>query len=242
MAIAYRATGTAASVASGNMTPGMPTGWAADDILICQAVTETDVTLAIASGWTLVESLLSGTGQNTRAAWWWRRAVAGDTAPTVTGAAGGSMAVIHAFSGCTTTGTPYRTGGGYSSNAPATSLTLTAATITPGSADDMVVWLGGIEAEFDTAAVSGYSGTNPTFTEGFDGANASGSNWVAMCMAYGLSGNGSATGSRTATIATPTTAHHISFLLALIPAAAGGTTVYTRTPMDSPVFQSRVMH
>lgn len=201
------------------MSPGMPTGWQADDILICQAVTENNATLSIASGWTLVDSTVSTAGQNTRGAWWWRRAVAGDTAPSVTGATGGAMACIHAFRGCTTSGNPYNT---YSVNAAASgSLTMTVATITPGSSSDMIVWLGNIEAEFGTTSVSGYSGTDPTFTEGMDDTNSSGSNYTGMCMAYGLTTDGAATGSRTATVSTPTTCFTVNYLIALTPAGAG---------------------
>lgn len=78
--------GTAAFTATNAATiaPALPTGWAANDIHILIAHRSDNTAMTALTGWTNIASL---TGNNTtaqRVEVWWRRAVAGDTAPTVT--------------------------------------------------------------------------------------------------------------------------------------------------------------
>lgn len=85
----FRAAGTVASAASGNVTPGLPTGWQPNDIHILIVEQKDNVVSTAPAGWTLLNAADSGTAH--RASLWWRRAVAGDTDPTVTHAAGNSI-------------------------------------------------------------------------------------------------------------------------------------------------------
>jgi hypothetical protein len=100
--IAFRAAGAAASAASGNVTPGLPAGWQPNDIHILIVEQKDNVVSTVPAGWTLLNAENSGTTH--RASLWWRRAVAGDTNPLVTHAAGNSIiAQIIGFSGVDTT-------------------------------------------------------------------------------------------------------------------------------------------
>ena len=108
--------GTAAFTATNGATlaPGLPTGWAADDIHILVGVRSDNTAGTTPSGWTPIAAL---TGNNTtahRVEVYWRRAVAGDTAPTYTFGSGTTVrgARIYGFRGGATSGDPFDTGTG----------------------------------------------------------------------------------------------------------------------------------
>ncbi len=99
--ISFTAAGAVGTAASGNVTPGLPAGWAANDIHICVIESKDNVASTMPAGWTQLNAANSGTTH--RATLYWRRAVAGDANPTVTHAAGDSIvARIIGFRGVNT--------------------------------------------------------------------------------------------------------------------------------------------
>lgn len=213
---ARRGLGTLSTTTSGNMTPGLPSGWAADDIHYIYGVCQDGETLS-ASGFSHVAgSPLSNATQNTMFNVLWRRAVAGDTGPTVTGATSGSACRIIGYSGCITSGTPHDT----PTTNTGSGLTATWLDLDPSSTESMVVAFIGIESQFSSATVAGYSGTNPTFSEGGDDENTAGANWVTIAVADGTN-DGTTTGNRTATITATTNSFWAAIMLSLIPVAGG---------------------
>jgi hypothetical protein len=94
------ATGTSSKATSGgNLTSiALPTGWAADDVLILFAASQDNVTHSLSSGWTQLKQ--ESADANLQTSMWWRRAQSGDTAPTLTHTGGNAVfAKIAAFRG-----------------------------------------------------------------------------------------------------------------------------------------------
>lgn len=189
--------GTIATGQNGNVTPGLPTSpiWLPYDIHVCVVGAADNVTVTFPAGWTKKIELNNGTTERLTVAW--RRAVAGDAAPLVTHAAGGDIAAqIMGYRGAVTNNDPFDA---VASQANASSTTITAPTITPLNANDMILFIGTTINGSNLATISGYSGTNPTFTERIDGGASGGSNNVAIFLADGSKNDFTATGSRTAT-------------------------------------------
>jgi len=106
----YVSIGTAAS-GTGDITPGMPLGWAVNDNLwlICETANET---ITSPTGWAAVTNSPQGTGTAGGAAAtamsvFWKRAETGDTAPTITDPGDHCIAQIVATRGGVTSGAPY---------------------------------------------------------------------------------------------------------------------------------------
>lgn len=119
------------SRSTGAATPAQPTGWAADDIMILwQHCTNTSVGTdpTLPSGYTsLLTQTLSSTSRSRIS---WRRAVAGDAAPTLTDDSNLSnynTALLTAIRGCTTSGSPVDTS---NSSIPADSTSVSMPTVT----------------------------------------------------------------------------------------------------------------
>ena len=98
--ITYVGSGTAATASSGNVSPGLPAGIAANDILICVVESRDNVTHSM-SGWTLMSSATSGSGH--RASLFWRRSTGSDPTTVTHSGGGGIGARIMAFRGVDTT-------------------------------------------------------------------------------------------------------------------------------------------
>ena len=103
----YVSIGTAAS-GTGNVTPGLPAGWAVNDKLwlICETANET---VSAPTGWTSVTNSPQGTGiaggiEATALSVFWRRAETGDTDPTITDPGDHCIAQIVATRGGATPG------------------------------------------------------------------------------------------------------------------------------------------
>ena len=88
--IQFRGVGALDSDSSGNITPGYPTGWQTNDILLCLIETKDNISVTMPSGWT---QLLSGTsGATHQALVFWKKAASGDdTTPTVTHTGGNAI-------------------------------------------------------------------------------------------------------------------------------------------------------
>lgn len=131
----YRSTGAVAN-GVGNITPALPTGWAVDDIFVLFVESSNEVITA-PSGWTEAPNSPQGTGTaataaSTRLGVFWRRAVGGDTAPTVTDTGDHTVGFIAAFSGCVTSGSPWDvTAGSVKSSTSTTGTIPGATTVTP---------------------------------------------------------------------------------------------------------------
>jgi hypothetical protein len=104
-----RSVGTAAS-GTGNITPGLPSGHATNDILLL-FVESANESIAAPTGYTQIGPQ-NGAGTaaasgSTRLAVFWKRDGGSESAPTVTDAGNRTQGVIIAVSGCVTTGNPF---------------------------------------------------------------------------------------------------------------------------------------
>lgn len=223
MAITFIAAGTVANAASGNVTPALPAGWAANDIVVGIVQAADNITVTVPAGWT--KKLETNSTATLRQTVFYRRAVAGDLAPVVTHAAGNAIiARLYAFRGCVAAGDPF---GAALARANSATATCTADAITPPAANSAVLFVGSEELTGNTsgAPVWGtYSGTNPVFAEVGDNNYELGSNSISGAVAWGIKTDTTTTGSRTAAItgeaATPTA--NIGTLLALTPLSTTG--------------------
>ena len=210
MAVTRFGIGTVASAGSGNITPTLPASTLADDVAIVICAQHDNVVATITAGWTIVDATNNTTALRTF--WAWKRLVGGDGNPTITHAAGDAIiAQIAVFRGCVTTGDPFDV---KSVSANASSSTITAAAITPGTAGSRIVWMGGVS---DDGTTSGYSGTNPTFVEDIDQLTTLNLD-ASIAMASGDKTDTTTTGSRTAT--NTRTAINTGHMMALVPSTA----------------------
>lgn len=187
MAIARRSVGTAAkSAGATSVTPGMPAGWQPGDLLVAFVRNSSPVTFP--AGWTKEIDHTTGAPFTIG----YRRAQAGDTAPLVSQPGGGAIhAVVVAYTGALASGNPIDHPTAAKNNASST--TVTSNNFTPSVAGEIVIFFVSIA---NNRSVSGYSGTNPTFSEMLD----TNSPDVSMAAADGLKTDTTATGARTATL------------------------------------------
>jgi hypothetical protein len=92
---------------TGAITPGLPTGWAQNDILVL--IIETNNQAITVSGYTEAgSSPASNAGTNpTRLTVFWKRAGASETAPTTSDSGDHQVGRMAAYRGCVTTGDPF---------------------------------------------------------------------------------------------------------------------------------------
>ncbi len=220
MAIAFVAAGTASTATGGGAsTPGIPAGTTTNHILVALAASTSTGVLTTPSGWTKKIETTNSTAHVQTI--FWKRAGASESAPSITGQQFEVQSQIVAFSGCITTGDPFSAAAG---QANASSTTVTAPTITPGSANEMILFgIAWSTQGAGTSTFSGYSGTNPTFAEAFDSQFGGGVVYnLSIALAYGLKTDATATGARTATGSAAEL--NTGVLLSLIAAGAGGST------------------
>lgn len=107
----FVAAGTYAFTATNaaTLTPGLPAGWAAGDIHLLIAARKDNTAMTALSGWTQHALLFGNNSTGLRTEVWWRRAVAGDTAPTVTFGSSTILreAQILGIRNCPPTGSPF---------------------------------------------------------------------------------------------------------------------------------------
>ena len=163
-AISFVAAGTQGSASSGNITPGLPSGWAADDIHVCLIGSADNVNSTMPAGWTAWDAGTNNTSA-LRTTVFWRRAVAGDTDPLITHTAGGTIkGVIAGYRGCITSGDPADVLGATTVNASSTTMTFSSGGITTIADNDMVVELAVAGGNITSSTYTG----SPTPTERFD--------------------------------------------------------------------------
>lgn len=126
-----RATVGGLASGTGNITPALPSGWQADDILVMMVETADEAVTAPA-GWTQApNSPVSQTNADvTRLTVFYRRAVGGDGNPTITDPGDHAGARIIAVSGCVTTGDPWDVTAGAPDNASTTTADIPTGTTT----------------------------------------------------------------------------------------------------------------
>lgn len=232
---AFRAVGTAANTATRatNITPGMPTGWAADDIAIMYAaisiigsspLVPPSFQAADPTGWTKIDEATINNGTNTRgvrAAWYWRRLVDLDASPNLqmqnNGSGGTSyclQAAIAAYPGCITSGDPWDVKN-VTSSTGGTSVSIPGVTTTV--ADTRVILAIGTDND---NTVTSQSTTDPgALTENFDLVTTTGSD-AGVSGASAAKASTGATGDGTATMLS--TNPRVLWLIALKPPAVGG--------------------
>jgi hypothetical protein len=207
MAIAFVSAGTGAEAASGNVSPTMPATVNANDIAIIVWGSDDNVTASLPAGWTIGDQ---GNSSFTHGGWGWRRCDGSEdgASVTITHAAGGGIAArIYLYSGVVSSGNPWRVKS-QSLNTTSDS-SIEASSITPG-AGDTVLLMGALG---DIGTLSGYSGTDPTFTERGE-FSGTGSNFTHHGVSDGTS-SGAATGGRT--ITSTGTGPSVGWLVALMP-------------------------
>ncbi len=135
VAPAFRSVGGAATNASGgvDLTPGMPAGFLASDILVILVETSNEPVAGVVGYAEHPASPVISAGGSSATALqvFWKRAVGGETSPTVPGATNHTIARIAAFSGCVATGNPWDVyAGNNNGGVPATSVVWPSVTTT----------------------------------------------------------------------------------------------------------------
>ncbi|MFC1809727.1 beta strand repeat-containing protein, partial [Candidatus Omnitrophota bacterium] len=184
------AAGAPENVASGNLASvAVPAGIANNDILIMVLHSRDTVNSTMTSDWA---SAFEGNANSlNRIEIWWKRTDGTESAPTITHTGGDSaIAIMFAFRGCITTGSPIDVTGTMGSG---NSTTITTPAITTNYDDSMVLHVMGSTV---TSTWSTYTGT-PTNEAGDDNNSAGSDNSGAV--AYGVLATAGDTGAAGAT-------------------------------------------
>lgn len=153
------------NLTTGTGTANLPTGWQADDIVV-YSITQCNTTPTAPTtptGWNTYTGSVqgtvgAGTSTNIRMDCYWRRMVAGDTAPSISGAAGNKFTTAICIRGCRTDIDPLdiSTGGQYSSVTTSWSCALGST-----STDNcLILYLFGTEASTTSAPVGSPSNSS----------------------------------------------------------------------------------
>lgn len=215
------------------LTPGLPTGYQANDILVMTYNGFTRSDYSTPSGWTEVTSSPRTDVFGGFEGVCWKRATGSESAPTISTA---QMARIHAISGCIATGSPVDASavtdqsGGSTSAVSATGVTTTAA-------DDMVFVY--VCAGSSNTTVSGWTNSNlVSLTERTDDGTTPG---FGLAAATGSKTTAGAIGTTTATLSSAQ--FPVTWVVAL--KAGSGTTTVNGTDgstniVDTAIVQSNV--
>jgi hypothetical protein len=215
MAITFVNVGTVATATSGDVIPGLPSDWAADDIHICIISSYDNIHNSMPAGWfTWVNNTHSGTTCNFSV--YWRRAVAGDGNPTVTHTLGSYIsAAIVGYRGCSKGATP---ADGTRSSFSASSTKITFGSVTSNTNNTMGLEIGCSRLQ---RTCSTYTG-DPTPTERLDQPNTA--NYPEIILAdFPLITRGTDTGTRSATLSSTSVNQGMLVLLRAAPIIADET-------------------
>lgn len=211
MPVTRRGAGTKAEAASGNVTPALPAGVVADDILIVSVV-QADNVVATVTGYTEFQAVNRGTP--IRAALFWKRAAGGESAPTVTHAAGNSIiAKVTAYAGCVSSGSPINASANDTTGQTTSPATCKVPAVTPSVADCMMVFVANAN---DNTLFNALSGTNPVPEQVWGEVTALGLD-AGMTLWDGLKSDAATSGARTATTVGNLGEATIGFTVALTP-------------------------
>jgi hypothetical protein len=235
----FVAAGTAANTATGggtSITPGLPAGIAADDILVV-AIEAANEPINATTGWTNIGSgtVAQATGLITGLTLRWHRYTGSAPSTTFTLTTGNHLVGrIAAFRGCVTAGSPINgTPAVLSDNGTTTAFSIPAGTT---SVADCLVVAAVATGTDVTSLVHATGWTNaslasPAVTEFFDNWNATG-NGGGFAAAYGGKATAGAYNATTGTLTTGNTKACMSFALAgaATPPPSG---MWRRTPHPS---------
>lgn len=232
--------GTAAG-GTGDVVPGLPSGWQANDIhlMIVSQSAVNDFGAFTPSGWTLVAQTEVGANAATDAcaSLYWRRAQAGDTDPTVPDTGNHTHARIIGIRGCPTSGDPWSLTPAASTDATAnTSVSISGQTT--GHNDCLILYFVSTGVDQDsTTEVSSWADSNlSSVTEWMDNWNSAGNGSGFSCMTGGLATAG-ATGTATATLVN--SANKVHFVVSLKPGGLSAT-VNQNTETDTTQAVSKI--
>lgn len=217
---------TATGGGTGPISPGLPSGFAADDIHVCFMESSSEPVTLI-SGWNLAGSgfVAQAGGLLTGLTVWWRRAVAGDTAPSITGAGDHLVARIIGIRGAASNGDPWDVTSYLTENVSDTSVS-TPSVVTTG--DDRLVFAAVATGQDTTTAQVSGSWTNASLS----GVTTQMNNWSTTGNGGGFSvmtGALATQGTASASTATLATANFKAlFSGALRPIATGYFNWYSR--------------
>lgn len=187
--------------ASGNLVVTLPSGGAdapqAGDQIYLNVPSGDNIAHTV-TGYTLIAENNSGTTHKQSV--WYKIAAGGDGNPTVTHAAGNTIAAQAIIvRGGVASGTPYSAA---TSLANASSLSISFTGLTPGNGELVLMLATSGDLDTSTATIySAPSGTNPTFTYngGLTNQAGDGTAEIGAYCGWGVSADGTATGSRTLT-------------------------------------------
>lgn len=194
MDVAFRAAGTVASSTSGgNLSPGVPAGTVAGDILVLEVAHTSTAASTSVSGYTIIRSETNFSTM--RGSLWYKIAGAGESAPSVTfsglGASDLTIARIAGFSDPAQTSTVESIAWDYNGGI---GQSVAGDTITPSVDNCMIVCCGAASTNQTTLSFGVFSGANPSMTERFDNFVYDGKAVViAICLDSGLQGSASGT-------------------------------------------------
>jgi hypothetical protein len=213
--------GTVGKIAAGTIAPGLPIGWAADDIHVLPMESQLQPVTLI-SGWNLTGagSIPQPGGNVTTLTVWWHRAVAGDAAPVITSPGDHLIGQILGVRGCPATGDPWDFTSFAIESVADTSIATPAGATTV--ADCLAIGAVATGADSNTAQISGSAWANTSLANISSGVN----QWTILGGGGGIgaaTGEKAAAGAVNAFTATLVTANFKAlFTGALRPAGGGG--------------------
>jgi hypothetical protein len=145
---------SAATATTGTTSPALPSGWAADDGHFLGIQTQDASPVGAITGWTdVITSQLVSTGTITRLTVRFRRAVAGDTAPTVPASSNHTISRIIGIRGLDTSVNPWNITSAGTDTVSSTSLSIAGATTTVDECLVLLIFATGVDS--NTAQLSG---------------------------------------------------------------------------------------
>ena len=193
MAVAFRSIGTYAS-GTGDVTPGLPAGYAANDVFLLHVEGDGSASLSTPSGYTLINS---DSGSDHTIALYGKVVSGSESAPTYTDTGNHTSAVITCYSGCATTA-PWEAS---ATNALA-GVTVTFPAVTTLGPNRMIVMTVAWADTGLTAQLGGVTnGSIPTITEHIDDGHSSG-NGGGLAIVSGIAAAAGTTGTSAAVLAT----------------------------------------
>jgi hypothetical protein len=235
------AAGTVATATTGTSAPGLPSGWAADDIHLLVCETQDASPIGAIAGWAdVVTSQLVTTGTVTRLTVRWHRAVAGDTAPTVPASANHTISRILGVRGVDTGAVPWNITSAGTDTTSSTAVSIPGATTTVPECLVVMVFSTGTDS--NTAQLSG-SFTNASLaniTTQMNNQTLSGGGG-GFAVATGEKAAAGAYGATTATLVSAAQKSLCTIALAPVASTQGAAFPITLQRSPRPVEQSQVV-
>jgi len=213
----------AVALGTANITPGLPTGWAQDDIFVLAVESENQL-VNPPTGYAILNSgtVIVSTGTVTRLTVFWKRATASEVAPTVTDPGNHAIGRIIAVWGCVTSGNPWNITATATELVSDTSVSIPGATTTAADCLILAVFTTGTDVTSTVHATGWANASLANVVERMD-------NWTASGLGGGLgmaSGEKATAGAYSATTATIVTANFKALMsIALQGASSGAVTV-----------------